>query len=76
MYATPVVYPLSVIPARFRWLAALNPLTGIVELFRASLLGTAIPWSSVVYAVVVTTIVTISGAFYFRRMERLFADVL
>jgi lipopolysaccharide transport system permease protein len=76
MYATPVVYPLSVIPQRFRWIAALNPMTGVIELFRASLLGDPIPWSGVAYAVVMTALVTISGAYYFRRMERLFADVL
>jgi lipopolysaccharide transport system permease protein len=76
MYATPVVYPLSVIPQKFRWIAALNPMTGVIELFRASLLGDPVPWSGVVYAAVVTAVVTISGAYYFRRMERLFADVL
>ncbi|HKO01278.1 MAG TPA: ABC transporter permease, partial [Thermoanaerobaculia bacterium] len=76
MYATPVVYPLSVIPGRFRWIATLNPMTGIVELFRASLLGASVSWSSVAYAVAVTIVITVGGAFYFRRMERLFADVL
>ncbi len=44
MYATPVIYPLSLIPNRWRWVAALNPLTGLIESFRASLLGTAIPF--------------------------------
>jgi lipopolysaccharide transport system permease protein len=76
MYATPVAYPLSVIPERYRWIATLNPMTGVIELFRSSLLGRAVPVGSVIYSVAVTIVVTVSGAFYFRRMERLFADVL
>jgi lipopolysaccharide transport system permease protein len=76
MYATPVVYPLSVIPLRYRWIAALNPMTGVIELFRASLLGSAVPWNGIIYAAAITIVITVSGAFYFRRMERLFADIL
>jgi lipopolysaccharide transport system permease protein len=76
MYATPVVYPLRVIPEKYRWVALINPLTGIVETFRAAMLGGAIPWMQLGNSVVVMAVVLVSGAFYFRRMERLFADVL
>jgi len=76
MYATPVAYPLGVIPAKFRWIVLANPMTWLVEAFRGSLLGGAIPWNGVGYATLVAAVVTVSGAFYFRRMERQFADVL
>lgn len=76
MYATPVVYPLRVIPERYRWIATANPMTGVVETFRAAMLGGPIPWSGLGYSAAVMLVVLIGGAYYFRRMERLFADVL
>lgn len=76
MYATPVVYPLRVVPEKYRWVALINPMTAIVEAFRAVMLGGAIPWLQLGYSVAVMAVVLVSGAFYFRRMERLFADVL
>jgi lipopolysaccharide transport system permease protein len=76
MYATPVVYPLHVVPERYRWIAMINPLTPIVETFRAAMLGGAVPWGALGYSLAFTLVVLVTGAFYFRRMERLFADVL
>jgi lipopolysaccharide transport system permease protein len=76
MYGTPVAYPLRVLPARYQWIAKINPMTGIIETFRACLLGQPLPWASFAYSTAVTLVVTISGAFYFRRVERQFADVL
>ena len=75
MYASPVVYPLSIIPERYRLLYALNPMAGALEAFRAALLGSAL--SPAVLAVSLATAVTlsVSGALYFRRTERVFADV-
>jgi lipopolysaccharide transport system permease protein len=76
MYASPVVYPVSLVPEKYRAFYALNPMVGIVEGFRVALLGTGvIPWRllGVSTAVVITLFVT--GAMYFRRTERLFADV-
>ena len=76
MYASPVVYPVSLVPEKYRGLYAINPMVGIVEGFRVALLGTGpIPWRllEVSTATVVTLFVT--GAMYFRRTERLFADV-
>jgi lipopolysaccharide transport system permease protein len=76
MYATPVVYPLSVLSERYRAIALLNPATGIIEAFRGTILGTPIPLGGVLWSVVASVLCLLSGAFYFRRMERLFADVI
>ena len=76
MYATPVVYPLERLPEKYRALAVLNPLTGMVEAFRASLFGTPLALQHVAVSAAVALAVLVSGVFYFRRMERLFADVL
>lgn len=76
MYATPVVYPLSKLPARYRPLILANPMTGIVETFRATVFGTPLPIGPLAWSVVASILVFIGGAFYFRRMEKLFADVL
>jgi lipopolysaccharide transport system permease protein len=76
LYATPVLYPAHVLPGRFRTLCFLNPMTGVVETFRAGLLGTRLSWSALAYSAVVALAVFLTGAFYFRRMERTFADVL
>jgi homopolymeric O-antigen transport system permease protein len=76
MYATPVVYPLSAIPARYHWIAIANPMTGIVEAFRATVFGTPLPMAALLWSVFASLVLVVSGAFYFRRMERLFADIL
>lgn len=76
MYATPVVYPLSALPERYRWIATLNPMTGVVEGFRATLFGSPLPVVPLLVSIVAALLFLLGGAFYFRRMERLFADVL
>jgi lipopolysaccharide transport system permease protein len=76
MYATPVVYPLERLPAKYRAIAVLNPLTGMVEAFRAALFGTPVALQPVAISAAVAVLMLVSGVFYFRRMERLFADVL
>lgn len=76
MYAAPVVYPASLIPAGWRWLYALNPMVGVIEGFRSALLGTnPMPWGYIVLGFVVATGLSVTGAFYFRFKERIFADV-
>ncbi|MCA1576086.1 MAG: ABC transporter permease [Acidobacteria bacterium] len=77
LFATPVAYPSSIIPAQWRVLYGLNPMVGVVEGFRWSLLGkpespSALVWVSV--SVVATLLV--GGLYYFRRMEQQFADVV
>ena len=76
MYAAPVVYPASLIPERFRLLYGLNPMAGVIEGFRAALLGTRpMPWDLIALGTVAALVIAVSGAFYFRHMERIFADV-
>lgn len=76
MYATPVVYPTSLIPEPYRLLYALNPIVGVVEGFRASLLGSVpMPWDFLAIGCVTSVLLFIGGALYFRRKERIFADV-
>jgi lipopolysaccharide transport system permease protein len=76
MYATPVVYPLSALPQRYRWIALANPMTGVVEAFRATLFGTPLPVVPLLISIAAALLLLFGGALYFRRMERLFADVL
>ncbi|HWW62064.1 MAG TPA: ABC transporter permease [Thermoanaerobaculia bacterium] len=76
MYATPVVYPLSRVPVRFRPLILANPMTGIIETFRSTIFGTPLLVGPLAWSVAASVLVFVGGAFYFRRMEKLFADVL
>ena len=77
MYLTPVAYPSSMIPSEWQIIYALNPMTGVVEGFRWALLGTGQPPGIMTLVSSITAVVLlISGMFYFRRMERLFADMV
>ena len=76
MYAAPVVYPVSLVPAPVQMLYAVNPMVGVIEGFRAVLLETRpVPWDFIAIGSVTALIVAVSGAFYFRRKEQIFADV-
>ncbi len=76
MYASPIVYPMSLVPEAYLPLYILNPMVGVVEGFRSVLLGTiAIPWAAIGMSVVVGGMLFVSGVMYFRRTERIFADV-
>jgi len=77
MFATPIVYPLSMIPPKWQALYSINPMVGIVEGFRWSLLGTGMPnLLSIGISFAVIAIALAGGAVYFRKMERSFADVI
>lgn len=76
LFATPVAYPANMVPERWQWLYGLNPLVGVVSGFRWALLGGEPPGWSLALSVLVTLVVLIGGLFYFRRMERHFADVI
>ena len=77
MFATPVVYPASlIVDPVWRLIYALNPMVGVVEGFRWALLGTAnAPDAMLVVSSSVAVALVVGGAFYFKRMERTFADV-
>jgi lipopolysaccharide transport system permease protein len=77
LYASPVVYPASLIPEAWRPVYALNPMVGVIEGFRWALLGTEIPIaSSVAVSTVSGLLLLATGMHFFRRGERVFADVI
>lgn len=77
MFATPIIYPSSILPAPWHWIAGLNPMTGVVEGFRWALLGTVqISTLQLLVSTIVVLLCTIGGAFFFRRMEKTLADVV
>ncbi len=76
MYVSPVVYPLSLVPQRWQWLYMLNPLAGIIKAFRASVLGQNLDWLSLAVSAAITLVLLAYSAFFFRRMEKQFADIV
>ena len=76
MFASPVVYPASMVPQQFQFLYALNPMTGVIEGFRWALLGTNPPTTMIFISLGVVIALLVSGVFYFRRMEQFFADIV
>jgi lipopolysaccharide transport system permease protein len=76
-FVTPIVYPSSKVPAQWQWAYGLNPMAGVVEGFRWALLGHRAPSMPMLAASVAMTLaLLLGGLFYFRRMERRFADVV
>lgn len=80
MYAAPVVWPVSALTDRFgetaRLIYGLYPMAGVIEGFRAALLNTTpMPWDLIGLGTLSAVLIAVSGAFYFRRMEGVFADV-
>tara|TARA_S200000501_G_C20801838_1_gene734413 strand:+ start:151 stop:993 length:843 start_codon:yes stop_codon:yes gene_type:complete len=76
MYLAPVVYPASRVPENFRLFYAIFPMTGVIEGFRSIFLKTnPIPWDLIMIGFIVALVTFISGGFYFKRMEKHFADV-
>jgi lipopolysaccharide transport system permease protein len=77
LFATPVAYPMSVVPQRWQVFFALNPMVGVVEGFRWALLrGAAVPWLTVGVSTAAVLMVLGGGLFYFRRTEQTFADIV
>ena len=76
MYLSPVVYPVTYITGPWRVVYALNPMVGVIQGFRWALVGGAPPDKLVAVSVVVVLILLVTGLYYFRRMERTFADVV
>ena len=77
MYATPVIYPLSLIPERFRFVASLNPLSPVMEVFRYALLGKGTyTIHSVLYSVCFAVIIMVIGIVLFNRVEKDFMDTV
>jgi len=77
MYASPIAYPVALVPERWRLLYSLNPMVGVVEGFRWGLLGKAAPdFRLMAVSTVVVMVLLITGTAFFRGMERSFADVV
>jgi lipopolysaccharide transport system permease protein len=77
MFLTPVIYPTKAVPLQFRWLLAINPLSGIIEAFRATVAPSApFDTSSLLFSLTATILVLIIGTMYFRRVEGYFTDIV
>jgi len=77
MFGSPLIYPLSLLPEKWRWLLMLNPLTGIIQNFRTALFANeAFDWKSLGVSALITVMVLTYSAFSFRRMEKQFADIV
>jgi lipopolysaccharide transport system permease protein len=77
LFATPIAYPSSLLSEPWRTLYGINPMVGVVEGFRWALLGASTsPGPAIIVSTISALVMLVSGAFYFRRMERTFADVV
>ena len=76
IYSAPIVYSASTIPESWRLAYSLNPIVGVIEGFRATLLGTEVPWTFIVPGMITSALLVIGGLLYFHRMEKIFVDVI
>jgi lipopolysaccharide transport system permease protein len=77
LFVSPVIYPLNIVQEKYRWLLAINPMGGVINAYRASLLGhKPIDWTLLGISAVIIIFILSSGMYYFRRMEKTFADVV
>jgi lipopolysaccharide transport system permease protein len=76
IYSAPIVYSATSIPEAYRFIYSLNPIVGVIEGYRACFLGTPVPWLYILPGIFTSLLVLVSGALYFRRMERIFVDVI
>jgi lipopolysaccharide transport system permease protein len=75
-FVSPIIYPSSLVPEEWRWLPALNPLTGIIESFRASMFGRPLPWLALAYSSAFALVMLVYSSYMFRKMERSFAELI
>jgi len=77
MFVSPVIYPVSLVHGNYQWLLALNPMGGVIHAYRASLLGhQPIDWGLLGLSTLIILALFLGGLYYFRRMEKVFADVV
>ncbi len=76
IYSAPILYSADKIPDAYRLLYSINPIVGVIEGFRACILGTDIPWQYIFPGMITCAIALWLGAMYFKRMERVFVDVI
>ncbi len=77
MFVSPVIYPVSMVEGKYQWLLALNPMGGVIKAYRASLLShIPIDWSLLGISAAIIVLLFLSGLYYFRKIEKTFADVV
>lgn len=76
LFGSAIMYPLSIVPEKWRWVMALNPAAGLIEAFRAAFLGKPFDWTMLAISAGITILILIYSAYTFRKMERSFADVI
>ena len=76
MYITPVIFPISLVPAKWQPLLFLNPMTGMVEGFRAAFLGRPFDWAGIGISFGMAVLIFLIGVAYFEKVERRFADII
>jgi lipopolysaccharide transport system permease protein len=76
MFMTPVIYPSSIVPDRWRAFFSLNPMAGLVDGFRAAFLGRPLNWVHLSLSLLTAAALFVAGVIYFRRVERRFADII
>ena len=76
IYSAPIVYTATAIPEKWRLIYSLNPIVGVIEGFRACILGTDIPWLFILPGMVTCALLLVGGLLYFHRMEKVFVDVI
>jgi lipopolysaccharide transport system permease protein len=76
MFVTPIIYPLSLVPEKWRWLMAFNPLAGQIEAYRSAFFGKPFDWSALGISAIITFAILFYSAFMFKRMEKSFADII
>jgi homopolymeric O-antigen transport system permease protein len=76
MFVTPIIYPVGIVPERFRLALSLNPLTGIIEGYRAAFFGRPFDWPSLAISAAITFALLCYSAYHFKRVERTLADIV
>jgi lipopolysaccharide transport system permease protein len=76
MFASPIIYPLSLVPEKWQWLMLLNPLAGQIEGYRSAFFGKPFNWLALSISAILTFAILIYAAYNFRRMEKTFADLV
>lgn len=77
MYITPVIYPVSIFPKNLQWILYLNPMTGVIEAFKAAFLSTGpVLWQNLSISAVMGIIFLFLGVAYFFRVQKIFADII
>jgi lipopolysaccharide transport system permease protein len=76
MYITPVIYPVSVVPQKWRWVLNLNPMTGVIDGCRSAIFGKPINWDSIGLSLIISFAFMAIGLLYFKKSEQQFADII